>query len=391
MRILYIYTDFFKNYDILLTIQQLGIEYDVMEQSFMTWDEEPALVEAFENELRTRRYQLVLSYGYVPYISDACERCQVLYAAWTYDSILHSLYNKSLENRCNLLFIYDKSEQQYVRSHFDVPHCYYLPLAVNVDRIQTLTASQEQRNYYFSNVSFVGDLYQKNTYYSLEPDLNPAERDYFEQAFAYFHGTWGGDSIYEWFSADDAEYLQKRLPDYLKNDELLPNQRFFADTLLSKPIGSRERIDILNRLAKSTGIRLYHKADTDISVLSGVECRPYVNYYDAMNLAFRYSCVNLNITLHGMISGVPLRCFDVMGSGGFLLTNYQEECVELFEPDHELVIYYNIDELEDKVKYYLQHETERVRIAEKGFERVQAEHTYRHRINRMLEIINDLL
>ena len=37
---------------------------------------------------------------------------------------------------------------------------------------------------------------------------------------------------------------------------------------------------------------------------------------------FANSKVNLNITLRNIKTGIPLRALDIMGAGGFLLTNY---------------------------------------------------------------------
>lgn len=381
MKILYIYTDYFKNYDIMVTLQKMGISFDVIEDSFMTWEPDEKKLSALLEKLKRGSYQAVLSYGYVPSVSDVCEDGGVFYIAWTYDSILHSLYNKSIENKCNRLFIYDSAEANYIKEHFDAPHVYYLPLAANVDRIEALEITSEDVREYSTNVSFVGDLYQQNTYYSLLTELSDGERQYFRNAFSYFFGKWGGDSIYDWFSETDADYLQERLPDYLKNNGLLPNRRFFADTLLSKPIGSLERIEILNRLAKKPyGVRLYHKESSDCSVLNNVELHKAVNYFDEMNKAFKYSKININITLHGMMSGVPLRCFDVVASGGFLLTNYQSDLEGLFEEDNEIVCYRSIDELLEKVDYYMKHEDERTKIAKAGFMRAKAEHSYEKRL-----------
>ncbi len=358
----------------------------------MTWEPDERRLSLLSDKIKDDSYQAVLSYGYVPSVSDVCEDRNVPYIAWTYDSILHSLYNKSIENKCNHLFIYDSAEVNYIREHFDAPHVYYLPLCANVERIASLDIRKEDLSEYTSDVSFVGDLYQQNTYYSLEPELSEAEKNYFSTAFSYFFGKWGVDSIYDWFSENDATYLQKRLPDYLKNDGLLPDRIFFADTLLSKPIGSLERIEILNRLAKKGGevqtpfkVRLYHKESSDCSVLNGVELHSSVNYFDEMNKAFRFSKINLNITLHGMRSGVPLRCFDVVSSGGFLLTNYQADVGDVFEEDKEVVCYRSIEELVEKTIFYMTHEDERKKIAEAGLKRAKAEHDYK---NRLLEIFS---
>ena len=44
-----------------------------------------------------------------------------------------------------------------------------------------------------------------------------------------------------------------------------------------------------------------------------------------MPLVFQNSKINLNITLRSIKNGIPLRAIDIMGAGGFLLTNYQND------------------------------------------------------------------
>lgn len=380
MHFLYLYTDYFKNEDIPLTLKKLGHSYDTISQSFMTYDSDELLTEQLITMLNKNHYDAVLNFGYIPYLSDICTNFQIPYVSWTYDSILHSLYHESIENPYNILFIYDLAEYDYLKTHFHIPYLFYLPLAVNLDRVNALSFTNRDAQVYDCEISFVGGLYQQNTYVDLEPLLSQEERQYFEQAFTYFHGQWGKDSIYEWFSNEDADFLQKRLPDYLKNDGLLPNRRYFADILLSKPIGSRERIHMLKLLGSRHQVRLYTKPQTDTSALSQVECHPYLNYYDAMYKAFRYSRINLNITLHGMMSGVPLRCFDIMGARGFLLTNYQADMEELFDMNYDLICYHNFDEMCDKVDYYLHHESERKKISLSGYLTIETRHTYEHRL-----------
>jgi spore maturation protein CgeB len=87
-------------------------------------------------------------------------------------------------------------------------------------------------------------------------------------------------------------------------------------------------------------------------------------------------------------SGIPLRVFDVLGCGGFLITNYQHEIAECFENGRELVIYEDIPDLIVKVNYYLTHENERLRIARNGYEKVKSEYTFE---KRMKSILSDIL
>ena len=88
--------------------------------------------------------------------------------------------------------------------------------------------------------------------------------------------------------------------------------------------------------------------------------------------------------MRGIKSGIPLRAFDIMGAGGFLLSNYQEGFLEYFVPGEDFVYYESKEDLLAKVEYYLSHDEERKAIARNGHEKVAASHTYRHRIGEML-------
>ena len=107
-----------------------------------------------------------------------------------------------------------------------------------------------------------------------------------------------------------------------------------------------------------------------------------------MPSAFHNAKINLNISLKVIQSGIPLRVFDVLGCGGFLITNYQHEIAECFENGRELVIYEDIPDLIVKVNYYLTHENERLRIAQNGYEKVKSEYTFE---KRMKSILSDIL
>ena len=61
---------------------------------------------------------------------------------------------------------------------------------------------------------------------------------------------------------------------------------------------------------------------------------------------------------------------DVLGAGGFLLTNFQPELLMYFENEKDLVYYDSLDDMQ-KAKYYLTHEDERIEIAKNGHEKVK--------------------
>ena len=110
-----------------------------------------------------------------------------------------------------------------------------------------------------------------------------------------------------------------------------------------------------------------------------------IDYYDLMPLVFKNSKINLNITLRSIQTGIPLRCFDIFGAGGFLLTNYQADLFDYFTPGEDFDFYDSEDNLIAKIEYYLSHDKERCEIAENAYKKVKNYHTYRDRLELMLE------
>ena len=104
-----------------------------------------------------------------------------------------------------------------------------------------------------------------------------------------------------------------------------------------------------------------------------------------MPLVFKQSKINLNITLRGMKGGVPLRAIDIMGCGGFLLSNFQSGFLDYFVPGEDFVYFENKEDLLYKIDYYLEHEEERKEIAGNGHDKIAAGHTYRHRVREMFD------
>lgn len=56
--------------------------------------------------------------------------------------------------------------------------------------------------------------------------------------------------------------------------------------------------------------------------------------------------------------GILLRVRDVLGSGGFLISNFQTEITEFFVPAEDLVTYGSKEELIDLTRYYLENDKE---------------------------------
>ena len=76
---------------------------------------------------------------------------------------------------------------------------------------------------------------------------------------------------------------------------------------------------------------------------------------------------------------IRLRDFEVPMTGGFYLVEYMEELEEFFEIGKEIVCYTGPEDLVDKVRYYLAHDSEREKIRRAGHERCLRDHTWQKR------------
>ncbi len=95
---------------------------------------------------------------------------------------------------------------------------------------------------------------------------------------------------------------------------------------------------------------------------------------DFYALAINNSKINLGLLQdkQGFVNNgdqVTSRTFHIPACGGFLLHERTEEVQEYFEEDKEIACFDSLEELIDKIRYFLKNERERKQIAHAGYER----------------------
>ena len=348
-----------------------------------TYADLPEVESQLRTVLREKTPDVVFTVNYYPAISEFCRKEKIRYVAWIYDSPYGRLYSRTVLNPCNTIYVFDK--ELYLEFHnAGISTVHYMPMAANTERLDLLAKNDTSPLPYDYDVSFVGSLYlEKANYFDqMTPLLSDYAKGYLNALIAAQMKVQGYNFIEEVLGPimDEMmkDYPLKREPGSTVSDEWL-----YANAVINRRITAIERIDLLDAVAGNHTVDFftYYRDFT----LPNVRNHGSVDYCDEMPNVFRRSRINLNITLRGMKSGIPLRAFDIMGCGGFLLSNFQADFLDFFVPGEDFVYYESKEDLLQKIDYYLDHEEERQAIAKNGHDKVAEGHTYRHRIREMFD------
>ncbi|MDR7868551.1 MAG: glycosyltransferase [Sporomusaceae bacterium] len=109
----------------------------------------------------------------------------------------------------------------------------------------------------------------------------------------------------------------------------------------------------------------------------------YLPYAEAHKV---YNSADIVLGLQNTTSQVTMRTYEILGSGGFLLTSDTPAVTDLFEPGRHLVVAKAPDETVEIVRYYLDHPQERAEIS-RGGQAAVACHSYKHRAEYMVAML----
>lgn len=369
--------------DIVCSFQKMGHEVFFISQPMKNYDVDDEFVALLRDELSKNRYDFVFTVNYFSLISNVCQETNTKYVVWTYDNPLISMYHKSVFNECNYIFTFDKTNYLEFKG-MGVENIFHLPLATDALRMEE-TIGVQNDDKWLHEISFVGNMYERNTYNSLEHKLSEYLKGYFDAVIEAQLNISGGNIVEALLTNDILEELDKYFNLKKEKDSFSDLRLVFQTTVLGFKIAQEQRRRGIIELSKKFDVTVY--SDSDLSEFIGVDKQGPCDYWSQLPLIFNRSKININMTIPNIKSGIPLRVWDVLGAGGFLLTNYQAEIGYYFEDGKDLVCYEDIGDLVEKADFYLKHEELRKSIALNGHEKVKKYHTYDERIKKMLNII----
>ncbi len=377
--------------DYIDAFKQLGINVVEVDLHSINASSLEGRANAVGEHIKTNIPMFVFTINFFPYISIVCEALKIQYVSVSVTCPMLEIYNTTIRNSCNKVFLFDK--EQYLSIRDENPGgIFYLPLGSAMQRLSFVAESLAD---YKFDISFIGSLYnEKDPFTSLKLPDEVLSRFEVLMNRQLENKIYSQDYLEKEITDEDVRQIKEASSDFYPSDLSVRNlDRFVAiNKYLSPHMTYLERCSILDKIGESFPHKLHLFTGSDTSGISSVK-EGYISVHGPVNsitempLVFRDSKINLNTTTRSMKSGLAQRIWDVLGCGGFLLTNYQPELEDYFEIGNDLEVYENYNELFEKIDYYLKNEDKRLEIATSGYLTVKANHST---LNRVIDIIKKI-
>ncbi len=334
--------------------------------------------------------ELVVAINYSYGLGALCEDqgCDLL--CWEVDFATDNLPSREPGTGRAHIFTYRRAHvDEFLAAGFS--HVEHLALAADTrKRAPIAQADRPADDRYAAKVAFVGisGLSQAAAY-----------REQFVRSYAAFHGNTpqaheaGTRVLGEVLAEQRRDFTRYVIPGLLRTR--CPE---FFDAAMRKPGGNpvklagdlaacEKRIRYLDGLgAIGPGAVVHVWGDEGWRSITGVGVvyQGLAGHHEELNRIYCGAQINIDVNRLFQPDIVTMRVFDVLACGGFLLAEHSDDLAELFRIGVDLEAYRTLDELCDKVAYFLLHPEAARAIAAQGLRTVRERHTIAQRVRYML-------
>lgn len=342
-----------------------------------------------EMTLTVRRFnpQVVFAVNYTNGLAEFCHGSNVDLICWEVDPTTDRVKPCAAPADRAHIFTYRRANvSEFAEAGFrNVEH---LILAADTEKRSAPHLSPEEEERYGTPLSFVGSsmIANANTCRDIFLSHYAAYRDGDREALE--KGAHLLEEILSEQRKDLSRYLipdllRERFPGFLRH---LGGLRGSHDPfmLVGEIAAAEKRVNYLAGL-HAFDVQVWGDDGWRIAERYGVRYRGSAGHAHEINKIYAASCINVDINRIYQMDIIPMRIFDIMACGGFVLAEHSEDLGELFEPGREVVTYRTLEELASQAAYYLDHPDEARKIAERGRVAVTRNHTVPMRVRHMLE------
>jgi|GEM_PF-3649607 len=159
-------------------------------------------------------------------------------------------------------------------------------------------------------------------------------------------------------------------------------QGFEPSVLFPVRVSKNRDVGFLGRIYSDERKQIVNQVKADVGLgLRGKDFSKFVNSHK-INL-----CLSAPVKLPGYWSA---RVYQILGCGGFVIHYWEEGLEDEFEDGKHLVTYCGIEDLKEKIDFYLKHDYSRQKISVQGYERV-FNFTWERRVEQLWNAISKLV
>ncbi|MEM1452548.1 MAG: glycosyltransferase [Planctomycetota bacterium] len=338
--------------------------------------------------LERLRPEYVITVNYDADVATACHELDIPLVAWEIDPTTDRTPRPpSSEETFNIFTLRARNVEILREAGF--AQVQYLPLGVDVEKRRPMELTREESGRYAAPVTFVGS--------SL---IARAKR--FKRLFLQLHASFDccGDEHFDETSERLESVLAAERADHsvYRSDALL--EETFGDFLaaakrsgtpgdpkkwVAEIVASHKRIAYVTALADE-GVHVWgDEGWTEVEASApSLVYMGQASFQHELTLVYNGADINVDVNRIYQPDVVPIRVFDVLACGSFMIAEHSDALADLFEIGSELESYRTLAELEEKVAHYRRNPDEAAAIAARGHEAVRGRHTMRDRVKHLL-------
>lgn len=307
--------------------------------------------------------------------SKLLKEVEIPRASWFVDKPFYWITSESVSSGC-IVFVYDRVYVGQLK-RFGFEEVFYLPLATNPKAFRGIDLTPEDMQKYGCNISFVGksiDYHSK--YHQLFKDSQ--DRAIAEETIGIQIENPGLNL------SDILEEVERAYHHPLGIKASIPID--IIEMCLEGVASSRYRLEMVEEIG-DLGLDLYGDDGWKGLISKNIRFLGGIDYHSQVPKLYNASKIHLNLTRVQLKSAINMRIFDGSACGSFVLGDYRSDLVNLFDIEKEVVFFRDKCQMRELILYFLAHPEKRKEIADRAQKRVLNEHTFEHRMQRLVDIM----
>ena len=346
---------------------------------------EAVAAEEIEYTLAKFKPDLVFAFNYRNGLAELTHKHRLLCVCWEIDPTIDRVSAPASSTEHVHIFHYRKAGlKDFQNAGFD--HVTYLPMAANPALRKPTALSPDELGRYSSNISFIGS------------SLIQQASEYRQKLIHLFQIVYGDQArgeklLEEILSIQRQNPFSYVIPElaacYFKKIYNVGVQHlgFNPVDAVAEIAAAEKRVNLIHTAATVQPVKVWGDPGWKHVAAERVVYMGYAGHFQELNKIYSASRINLDINRIYQADIVPLRIFEILACKGFVLAEYNSAFEELFDVNKEIAVYSDINDLQEKLRYYLEHPKEAQTIAERGYQAIMERHQLRFRINHILRTV----